>query len=87
MTWFDFFILFSCHEKATETLHIGRIQTRLGVAFCFRVFRWSFASDFFNLVLVIFHQARMIVMKHLYQGRNNDALVGVELSTLLLSPS
>ena len=49
---------------------------------CFRVFRLNFASDFFNLLLVRFHQAEIIVVKHLIQGCNNEARVGVELSTL-----
>ena len=49
---------------------------------CFRVFRLSFASDFFDLLLVGFHQAKIIVVKHLIQGRNNEAWVGAEPSTL-----
>ena len=49
---------------------------------CFRVFRWTFASDFFNLLLVRFHRAEIIVVKHLIQGRNNETWVGVEPSTL-----
>ena len=49
---------------------------------CFRVFRLNFASDFFNLLLVRFHQAEIIIVKHLIQGRNNEAWVGVEPSTL-----
>ena len=49
---------------------------------CFRVFRLNFTSDFFNLLLVRFHQAEIIVVKHLIQGRNNEAWVGDEPSTL-----
>ena len=49
---------------------------------CFRVFRLNFASDFFNLLLVSFHQAEIIVVKHFIQGRNNEAWVGVEPSIL-----
>ena len=49
---------------------------------CFRVFRLSFASDFFNLLLVRFHQAEITIVKHLIQGRNKKAWVGVEPSTL-----
>ena len=46
---------------------------------CFRVFRLNFASDFFEfLLLARFHQAEMIVVQHLIQGRNNEARVGVE---------
>ena len=45
---------------------------------CFRVFRMNFACYFFNLLLVRFHQAEIIVVKHLIQGCNNEAWVGVE---------
>ena len=54
---------------------------------CFRFFRLNFASDFFNLLLVEFLQAEIIAMKHLIQGRNYEAWVGVEPSTLRLWPS
>ena len=47
----------------------------------------DFASDFCNLLLVTFHQAEVIVVKHLVQGRNNQAWVGVEPSTLQTWPS
>ena len=49
---------------------------------CFLIFRLNFASDFFNLLLVRFHQAEVIVVKHLVQGRNNEGWVGVEPSIL-----
>ena len=49
---------------------------------CFRVFRLNFVSDFFNLLLVRFHQAKIIVVKHLIQGRNKKAWVGVEPSIM-----
>ena len=49
---------------------------------CFRVFRLNFAFDFFNLLLVRFHLAEIIVGKHLIQGRNNENWVGVEPLTL-----
>ena len=52
----------------------------------FRVFHLNFASDFFNLLLVRFHQAKIIVVKHHVQGRNNQAWVGVEPSTLRAWP-
>ena len=42
---------------------------------CFRVFRQGFASDIFNLLLVRFHEAELITVKHLIQGRNNEAWV------------
>ena len=48
---------------------------------CFRVILLSFASDFFNLLLVRFHQAEIIMLKHLIQKRNSEAWVGVEPST------
>ena len=53
----------------------------------FRVFRLNFASDFLNLLLVRFHQAEIIGVKHLIQGRNNEVWVGVEPSTLRSWPS
>ena len=49
---------------------------------CFRVFPLNFASNFFNLLLVRFLQAEIIVVKHVIQGFNNEAWVGVELSIL-----
>ena len=78
------FLISSWHEKATEALYIGRIQTRLGVVFASEFSGLSFASDFFNLLLVRFHQAEIIIMKHLIRGRNNEAWIGVEPSTLRL---
>ena len=36
----------------------------------------NFAFDFFNLLLVRFHQVEVIVVKHLIQERNNEAWVG-----------
>ena len=45
---------------------------------CFRVFRFTFASDFLNFLLVRFHQAEIIIVKHLIQERNNEIGVGVE---------
>ena len=51
--------LSSCHEKATEALTTGRILIRLGAAL-FPSFRLSFASDFFDLLLVRFHRIEII---------------------------
>ena len=48
---------------------------------CFQVFRSSFSSDFFNLLLARFHQAEIIIVKHLIQGRNNETRLGVESLT------
>ena len=49
---------------------------------CFRVFRLNFASDFFNLLLTEFHQAEIIIVKHLIQRRNDETWLGVEPLTL-----
>ena len=49
---------------------------------CFRVFRLNFASDFFNLLLAGFHQAEIIIPKHLIEGRNNETKFEVEPLTL-----
>ena len=56
--------LSSCHEKATEALFI-QDKSRLRSCPCFQVFRLNFASNFFNLVLVRFHQAEILVVKRL----------------------
>ena len=45
---------------------------------CFQVFPVEFSSDFFNLLLARFHQAEIIIVKHLIQGRNNEIRLGVE---------
>ena len=51
---------------------------------CFRVFRLNIASDFFNLLLVGFHEAERIVVKRLIQERNNEAWAGVKSSTFAI---
>ena len=55
----------------------------LGVVFVFDFFLLlSFASDFFNLLLIGFLQAGINIVKHLIKGRNYEYWVGVEPSTL-----
>ena len=49
---------------------------------CFQVFQLNYSSDFFNLLLARFHQAEIIIVKHLIQGRNNETRLGVEPLTL-----
>ena len=49
---------------------------------CFQVFPLEFSSDFFNLLLARFHQAEIIIVKHLIQGRNSETRLGGEPSTL-----
>ena len=44
------------------------------------MFPIEFCFDFFNLLLVKFLQAEIIAMKHLIQGCNNEAWVGVKPS-------
>ena len=53
----------------------------------FPSFPLEFSSDFFNLLLVRFHQAEVIVVRLLIQDRNNEACVGVEPLTLRSWPS
>ena len=65
------------HKKAAEALCIGQIQTRLGVAFASKL-SVEFSSDFFNLLLARFHQAKVIIVKHFIQGRNNETRLEVE---------
>ena len=77
----------SCHEKATEALCIRTNPDLPWICPCFRVLRLIFVCDFFHLLLVRFHQAKIMLMKHLIQKRNNEARVGVEPSTLRSWPS
>ena len=72
MNYDDF--LSSCQLKAMEALNVRRIQTWLGVAV---VFLLTSAPDFFNLLLVRFHQVEIIIRKYVVQGRNNETWVGV----------
>ena len=48
---------------------------------CFQVSPVEFSSDF-NLLLARFHQAEIISVKQLIQGRNNETKSGVEPLTL-----
>ena len=73
--------LSSYHEKAAEAL-LKTNPDSLRNCLCFRIFRLNFASDFFNLLLAGFHQAEIIIVKHLIQGRNNETRLVVEPSTL-----
>ena len=79
------FILLS-RESDVGAIHRTNPDT-LRSCLYFRVFWLSFASDFFNLLLVKFHQAEIIIVKHLIQGRNNKAWMEVEPSTLRSWPS
>ena len=54
----------------------------LGSCLYFQVFQLNFASDFFNLLLAEFHQAEIIIAKHLIEGRSNETRLGVEPLTL-----
>ena len=38
----------------------------------------EFSSDIFNLLLARYHQAELIIVKHLIQGSNNETTLGVE---------
>ena len=67
---FDFFILLS-RESDGGAMHRTNPDS-LTSCLCLRVFRLNFASDFFNLLLVKFHLAEIIVVKHLIQGRNKE---------------
>ena len=65
---------------------VASLQTLFEVAVIICVFRLIFAFDFFNLLLLKFHQAGMIIVKHLIQKNSNEASVGVEPSTLRSLP-
>ena len=83
----DFFILILLSRKSDGGAMHRTNPDLLKSCPCFRVFRLNFASDVFNLLLVTFHQAEIIVVKHLILGRNHEAWVGVEPSTLRSWPS
>ena len=65
----------------------GTIPDSLRSCLCLRVLRLNVASDLFNLLLVKFHQAEIIAVKHPIQGHNNEVWVGVEPSTFRSWPS
>ena len=48
----------------------------------FQVFWLNFLVTSFNLLLARFHQAEIIIVKHLIQGRNNETRLRIEPSTL-----
>ena len=49
---------------------------------CFPSFPVEFSCDFFHLLLARLHQAEIIIVKHLIQGRNNETRLGGEPLTL-----
>ena len=76
----DFFIfIFLSRESGGGTMH-RTIPDSLRSCLSFL---FEFSSEFFNLLLARFHQANIIIVKHLIQGRNNVTRLGVEPLTLL----
>ena len=70
----DNFFIFILQSRESDRSALHRTNPdSLSSCLYFRVFRLCFASDFFNLLLVKFDQAEIIVVKHLIQGRNNEA--------------
>ena len=81
--WFLFFILLSWESGGGGTyIYCGTNPDLLRSCLCFQVIWFNFASDFFNLLLVRFHQAERIMIKHLIQERDNKTWVRLELPTL-----
>ena len=70
---FDFFIFILLSRKSVAGATHRMNSDSLRSCPSFRVFRLNFASDFLNLLLVGFHQAEIIVVKHRIQGHNNEA--------------
>ena len=66
---FFIFILLFRESDGGAILRTIPDQTRLRV---------TFLSDLFNLLLVTFHQAGIIIVKHLIRGRKHEARVKVE---------
>ena len=74
------FILLS--RESDGALCFGRIRTRLGVDHFPSFPVGVLTSSHVNLLLVRSHQAEIIVVKRLIQGRNNVTRVRVELMIL-----
>ena len=76
--FFDWSVIFPPHEKtAVAVIFSTNCFHRLEELIVFQAFRFTF--DFpLNLLLVQSHQAKIITLQHLIQGRNNVARVRVE---------
>ena len=75
----DFFIFILLSRGSDGGAVLRTNPDSLRSCLCFRVFRLNYASDFFILLLARFHQAEIIIVKHLIQGRNNnESRLGVE---------
>ena len=72
MHWISLYLCYY-HEKGCGCY----IQDESRLAwelFCFQVFRFSLSSDFLNLLLVRFNQAKITIVKHdFFERRNNEA--------------
>ena len=82
----DFFIFILLSRESDGRAVDGTNPDSIRRYLCFQVFRLNFASSFFNL-LHVRSQAWIIIAKHLMQGHNNEAWVGVEPLTLSSWPS
>ena len=60
--WFDFFIFILLSRESNGGAVHKTNPDSLRSCLCFRVLRLNFTSDFFNLLLVRFHQAVTIVL-------------------------
>ena len=82
MMMIDWCIFILLSRESDGALYFGRIRTRLGVDH-FPSFPVDvLTSSHVNLLLVRSHQAEIIIVKRLIQGRNNVTRVRVELMTL-----
>ena len=73
----DFFIfILSSRESGGGAVRRANPDS-LRSCLCFQVFPVEFSSDFFNLLLARFHQAEIIIVKHLIL-RNSETWLGVE---------
>ena len=73
----NFFIFIFLSQKSGVGAMRRTNPDSLRSCFCFQVFVVEF-SDFFNFLLARFHQAEIIIVKHLIQGRNNETRLGVK---------
>ena len=82
MMMIDWCIFILLSRESDGALCFGRIRTRLGVDHFPSFPVGVLTSSLVNLMLVRSHQAEIIIVKRLIQGRNNVTMVRVELMTL-----
>ena len=84
MSDIDFFIFILLSQESDRGVMCKMNPGSLRCCPCFQVFPVELSSDFFYLLLARFHQAEIIIVKHLIQGDNSKSTLGVEPLALQL---